>query len=92
PATLELLEKQTSIVRLKTLIPLDDPALAPNWAAFNKVAGSMTAISHDQSKGIIQDTADVRNFALSVCLAVEHNLLPRDMFKHLTTLSLSVTP
>jgi hypothetical protein len=29
PATLELLEKQTSIVHLKTLIPLDDPALAP---------------------------------------------------------------
>lgn len=29
PATLELLEKQTSIVRLKTLIPLDAPALAP---------------------------------------------------------------
>jgi hypothetical protein len=52
----------------------------------------MTAISHDQSKGIIQDTADVQNFASSVCLAVEHNLLPRDMFKHLTTLSLSVTP
>ena len=29
PATLELLAKQTSIVRLKRLLPLNAPALAP---------------------------------------------------------------
>ena len=52
----------------------------------------MTAISHNQSEGIIEDTADVQSFTSAVCLAVEQNLLPRDLFKHLTTLSLSITP
>ena len=52
----------------------------------------MTAISHNQSEGIIEDMADVKSFTSAVCLAVEQNLLPRDMFKNLTTLSLSITP
>jgi hypothetical protein len=52
----------------------------------------MTVINHNQYKGIIEDTADVRNFASAVCLAVKQNLVPTVLFKHLTTLSLSITP
>ena len=52
----------------------------------------MTVINHNQYKGIIEDTADVRNFASAVCLAVKQNLVPMVLFKRLTTLSLSITP
>jgi hypothetical protein len=52
----------------------------------------MSTIKHDQHKGFVQDAADVRNFASAVCLAAERNLLPRNMFKGLTTLSLTITP
>ena len=34
----------------------------------------------------------MRNFATSVCLAVEQKLVSTDMFKRLTMLSLTVTP
>ena len=52
----------------------------------------MTAITHTQYKGIVEDTTDVQNFASAVCLAVEQNLVPAVLFKRLTVLSLAITP
>ena len=52
----------------------------------------MTTIKHNLHQSIVKDTADVRNFASAVSLAVEHNLVPPVMFKSLTTLSLFIIP